>query len=162
MDPVTFPVEPGHVMLFARAVYDDNPVYRDPAYAQGTEVGGIIAPPTFTQVWQQYVPDYAWRPAVGQPWVGSGSEPSGRPAEPGVTTVLHAEQHYEYHRHVRPGDVLTMIVRDGARWEKQGRNGLLRFAEFVTEFRDGSGALVVTCRTVEVAMPPVEERDDGG
>jgi acyl dehydratase len=29
----SFPVESGHVLMFARAIGDDNPVYRDPEYA---------------------------------------------------------------------------------------------------------------------------------
>ena len=161
MDGLTFPVEAGHVMLFARAVYDDNPIYRDVGYAADSEVGAVIAPPTFTQVWQQFAPDYVWRPAIGEPWVGSGATPSGRAVDPGSSSVLHAEQHYEYHRHVRVGDVLTMSVREGARWEKTGRRGLLRFREFVTEFRDQSGDLVVTGRTVEVETgTPEEPRDE--
>lgn len=155
MDGLSFPVEPSHVMLFARAVYDDNPIYCDAGYAAGTDVGGVIAPPTFTQAWQQFAPDYPWRPAIGEPWVGSGATPSGRAVDQGSSSVLHAEQHYEYHRHVRVGDVLTMSVREGARWEKTGRRGRLEFREFLTEFRDQDGELVVTARTVEVetAMP---------
>src|SRR5579871_2823233 len=46
---ITFPVEAGHIMLFARAVGDTNPVYQDAEAAKQTEVGGIIAPPTFPQ-----------------------------------------------------------------------------------------------------------------
>jgi acyl dehydratase len=162
VDSVSFPVEAGHVMFFARAVYDDNPVYRDADHAARSEAGAILAPPTFTQVWQQFVPDYAWRPAIGKPWVGSGATPSGCERPAGSASVLHAEQHYEYHRHVRVGDVLTMTTRDGARWEKRGRRGLLRFREFVTEFRDQDGELVVTGRTVEVETASPEEAPDGG
>ncbi|MEE2662782.1 MAG: MaoC family dehydratase N-terminal domain-containing protein, partial [Myxococcota bacterium] len=44
-----FPVEAGHIELFARALDDPNPIYSDPAYAATTECGGVIAPPTFTQ-----------------------------------------------------------------------------------------------------------------
>ena len=34
---------------------------------------------------------------------------------------LHAEQHFEYHRHLRPGDVLRAETRPGKTWEKEGR-----------------------------------------
>lgn len=148
-DSVTFPVDPVHIMLFARAVNDDNPIYRDAAYAATTPVGEIIAPPTFTQALQQFIPRYPWRPVPGEPWVGSGSTPSGAPRESG--TVLHAEQHFEYHRAVRAHDVLTATTREGERWEKTSRNGgLLKFREVITEFRDAAGELVVTSRAVEV------------
>ena len=72
-----FPVEAGHILLFARAIGDPNPIYGDPDYATGTEVGGIIAPPTFMQASAQFDPDYPLRPKVGQSWFGSGREPSG-------------------------------------------------------------------------------------
>ena len=72
-----FPVEATHIMMFARSVGDDNPIYHDEDYAAGTEVGHIIAPPTFPQAVAQFDPDYRLRPKVGQPWFGSGAEPTG-------------------------------------------------------------------------------------
>ena len=36
-----FPVEAGHIMLFARAIGDPNPAYCDAGYAASTEVGTI-------------------------------------------------------------------------------------------------------------------------
>ena len=41
---------------------------------------GIIAPPTFVQPSAQFDPDYPLRPKLGQPWFGSGRNPTGRPA----------------------------------------------------------------------------------
>ena len=35
----TFPVEAGHIMMFARAVGDANKIYYDEAYAKTTESG---------------------------------------------------------------------------------------------------------------------------
>src|SRR5579884_1325558 len=103
-----FPVEAGHIMLFARSVGDPNPVYHDEEYARRSEVGGIIAPPTFVQASAQYDPDYPLRPKIGQPWFGSGREPTGAAPRSGGGgpggggggggTGLHAEQHYVYHR----------------------------------------------------------------
>jgi acyl dehydratase len=34
-----FPVEYGHIVMFARAVGDPNPVYHDEAHAASTEAG---------------------------------------------------------------------------------------------------------------------------
>ena len=67
-----FPVEAGHILMFARAIGDENPVYTDEEAARKTEAGGIIAPPTFVQASAQFDPDYFLRPKVGQPWFGSG------------------------------------------------------------------------------------------
>src|SRR5476651_177489 len=51
---ITFPVEASHIMMFARAVGDDNPVYHDAAAAKDTGAGGIIAPPSFAQAVAQF------------------------------------------------------------------------------------------------------------
>ena len=154
-----FPVEAGHIMMFARAIGDDNPIYYDEAYAKATEVGSIIAPPTFVQASAQFDPDYRLRPKIGEPWFGSGKEPTGVPQGSGGGTGLHAEQHYEYHRHPRPGDVLTVTSRPGQTWERQGRrSGKLVFTETITEYRDQHGELVVTARGVGVRTErPVEQ-----
>ena len=82
-ESLTFPVEAGHIMLFARAVGDPNPIYHDAEYAAGTEVGSIVAPPTFVQASAQWDPGYKLRPVIGEPWFGSGREPTGVQAPPG-------------------------------------------------------------------------------
>ena len=156
-----FPVEAGHILMFARSVGDPNPVYADEEYAKSVGVGGIIAPPTFVQASAQFDPDYFLRPKVGAPWFGSGKDPSGINRESGGGgggggTGLHAEQHYTYHRPLRAGDVLTATVRPGERWEKEGRRaGKLVFSETITEYRDQSGELVVTARGVGVRTEKV-------
>jgi hypothetical protein len=158
-----FPVEAGHILMFARAVGDPNPVYADADYAAGTEAGGIIAPPTFAQASAQFDPDYVLRPKIGEPWFGSGREATGVKREAssggqggggggsgGAGRGLHAEQHFEYHRHLRPGDVLSATTRAGDRWEREGRSGKLLFSETITEYRDQDGELVITARGVGV------------
>ena len=170
-----FPIEAGHIMLFARAIGDPNPIYYDPEQA--------IAPPTFVQASAQFDPDYGLRPKIGRPWFGSGRTPSGlqrpAPAEGGSSggggsgsgerrgggggggggTGLHAEQHYEYHRPLRAGDVLTSTTTPGKRWEKEGRRaGKLVFAESVTEYRNQEGELVVTARSVAVRTERAVQR----
>jgi hypothetical protein len=175
-----FPIEYGHVLMFARSIGDTNPIYADPDYAAGTEVGGIIAPPTFVQASAQFNPDYGLRPHPDRPWHGSGKEASGlmrqrteaaegessgggggggRPAGGGGGgSGLHAEQHYTYHRPLRVGDVLTSTTKPGETWEKEGRRaGKLVFSESITEYRDQDGELVVTARSVGVRTErPVE------
>jgi acyl dehydratase len=156
----TFPIEAGHIMMFARAIGDDNPVYRDPEAAKTTEGGGVVATPTFVQASAQFDPDYFLRPKIGQPWFGSGKNPTGivraeggggGRGGSGGGGGLHAEQHYEYHRPVRAGDVLSATSFPGKTWEKEGRrSGKLVFSESVTEYRDQTGELVVTARGVGV------------
>ena len=162
-----FPVEASHILMFARAVGDDNPVYADASYAAGTEPGGIIAPPTFMQASAQFDPEYFLRPKIGKPWFGSGKQASGLKARADGAdsgggenkAILHAEQHFEYHRHPQAGDVLIASVRAGKRWEKEGkRSGKLVFSETITEYRDQNGNLVVTATGVGVTTErPVDQ-----
>jgi hypothetical protein len=161
-----FPVEAGAIVLFARAVGETNPIYFDADYAAQTEVGGVIAPPTFVQSGAQFDPDYPLRPKPGQPWMGSGRNATGLAAAPGGGSGgggLHAEQEFTYHRHLRPGDVLTASGKPGSTWEKEGRSGKLVFSESITEYHDQHGELVITARSVGVRTErPVTEDPKAG
>ncbi len=159
-----FPVEAGHIMMFARSVGDDNQIYYDEDYAKSTECEAVVAPPTFVQASAQFDPDYFLRPKVGEPWFGSGGKPTGVVRESGGGGGgggggLHAEQRYVYHRHPRVGDVLTATTKPGNKWERQSRRaGTLKFSETVTEYRDQNGELVVTATGVGVQTErPVDQ-----
>jgi len=153
-----FPIEAGHIMMFARAIGDPNPIYVDADRA--------IAPPTFVQASAHFDPDYPLRPRIGEPWFGSGAQPTGVPPRSGSSgggggTGLHAEQHFVYHRAIRPGDVLRAETRIGETWEKHGRRaGKLVFSETITEFRAADGELVVTARSVGVRTERAVDPDE--
>lgn len=157
---ITFPVEASHIMMFARSIGDYSPVYHDAAAAAKTEAGGIVCPPTFPQAVAQFDPDYYLRIQPGKPWFGSGKTASGIEGKPSSSGGLHAEQHFEFKRPVRPGDVLTVTVHDGKTWEKESkRAGKLLFSERITEYRDQNGELVVIARSVGVKTErPVETK----
>jgi acyl dehydratase len=153
-----FPVEATHILMFARAIGDPNPAYSDPASAEAEAVGGVVAPPTFAMAGSQFDPDNPLRPKLGEPWFGSGREPTGEVREGGG--LLHAEQSFEYHQPLRPGMELTGSQRAGKSWEKESRRaGILRFAETITEYRDAAtGEPVVTVTLVGVRTEkPVEQ-----
>ena len=149
-----FPVEAGHIMMFARSIGDANEIYYDEEYAGTTEPGCTIAPPTFVQASAQFDPNYFLRPKIGEEWFGSAKGPTGiskRESGGGGGGGLHAEQHYVYHRQVKVGDVLSAATKPGKSWEKEGRRGgKLKFSESVTEYRDQDGDLVVTATSVGV------------
>jgi acyl dehydratase len=162
-----FPVEAGHIMMFARAIADPNPVYYSEEAAEAAGLPGIPAPPTFVQASAQFDEDYFLRPKVGQPWFGSGKNATSLPPKPegegggggGGGGGLHAEQHYEYHRPLIAGEVLTGTVKPGKTWAKEGRRGgTLQFSESIIEYRDQSGELVVTARGVGVRTGKVVEQ----
>jgi N-terminal half of MaoC dehydratase len=146
-----FPVEATHIMMFARAIGDLNPVFADPNSPEAAEFGGVIAPPTFTMAGAQFDPENPLIPRPGQPWFGSGREASGATRATG-SGRLHAEQHFEYHRPLLAGEVLTTVERDGATWEKQSsRGGALLFEEkFIDYVTVDTKELVVTARFVSV------------
>lgn len=151
MAKITFPVEASHIMMFARAVGDTNPVYYDAEAAKKSEAGRIVAPPSFAQSVAQFNPDYFLRPKPGQPWFGSGKTATGLTEKASSSGGLHAEQHFEFHRHISPGDVLTVETKPGKTWEKESkRAGILKFRESVTEYRDQNGNLVITATSVGV------------
>jgi N-terminal half of MaoC dehydratase len=143
-----FPVERGHVMMFARAIGDHNPAY----FAEE----GAIAPPTFVIADMHFDPDSRLRPHPDRPWPGSGRNPTSRPAGNGdgggrAGMGLHAEESFEIRRPVRVGEVLTKTTRPGKTWEREGRRGgKLRFSETLHEYRDSDGELVVIARQVGV------------
>jgi hypothetical protein len=98
---------------------------------------------------------------IGEPWFGSGKEPTGvkRESSGGGGGGLHAEQHYEYHRHLRPGDVLHSVNKPGESWERESkRAGKLKFSESITEYYDQNDELVITARSVGVQTErPVDQ-----
>ncbi len=147
--PIIFPVEATQIMLFARAIGDETAAFNDIA-----DPAAMVAPPTFVEVLQHFIPDYHVRPKPGQPWFGSGATPTGVPARQTGTTTMHAEQHFEYHRPVRPGDTLVAASRPGKVWAKSGRSGDMHFSELITDFCDVQGRLVVTSIQVEVVITP--------
>ena len=153
-----FPVEATHIMMFARAIGDENPVYLDPASAEAQAAGGVVAPPTFPMASMQFDTENVLRPSPGQPWFGSGREATG--AAPVGAGGLHAEQSFTFHRPLRPGMVLRATRRDGETWTKESRRGgLLSFSEMFTDFHDLDGALVVTSRMVGVVTEIVPTRE---
>jgi|TARA_B100001750_G_scaffold124188_1_gene98603 hypothetical protein len=153
-----FLIEASHIMMFARSIGDDNPVYHDEEYKSESGCEGIIAPPTFAQSSAQFDPDYFLRPKTGgEGWFGSGKEPTGlKPSGSGgsgggAAAGLHAEQHFEYHLPLKAGDVLSATTKPGNSWEKESkRAGKLKFSESVTEYRNQDGDLVITATGVGV------------
>lgn len=146
MTKITFPVEATHIKMFAASLFDENPVYQ-----AGSPQLGVVAPPTFPQAVAQFDPEYFLRPKPGEPWFGSAKGASGVEGKASSSGGLHAEQHFEYHRNLVAGDVLTVETMPGKTWEKESkRAGKLMFSERITEYRDQKGELVITARSVGV------------
>jgi acyl dehydratase len=151
--PVRVRVERTPVGLFARAVTDRNPVYRDQRAASAAGFAAIPCPPTFTFAMTH---GGAW--ADLQPEGGSGSffDSDSVLAElgGGGGLYLHGEQEFVYHRQPVVGDELEGRMRMADRYDKQGGRGVMEFTVIETEWRDvTTGEPVVTERTISIHLP---------
>jgi hypothetical protein len=151
-EKIIFPVEATHIMMFRRSIGD----YSVP----DTGLEDAAAPPTFPRAVAQFDPNYFLRMKPGEAWFGSGKNPSGVDGKPGSSGGLHAEQHFEFVRPIKPGDVLTVTQKPGKTWEKESkRAGKLLFEEAIMEYRDPAGELVCTSRSVRVTTErPVDQK----
>lgn len=125
MAPFPVEVEKGAIRLFADAIGDPNPLYRDEAAARQRGLPGLLAPPTFPA---------SFRPPTRQPWL--------LPLEEG--RILAGEQRFSYTRPVVAGDVLTCTFRLAEVTEKEGRSGTLEFIRQELKAVDPEGRPVVT------------------
>ena len=137
-------IERGPVSFFAKAVLDDNPVYRDPKAATDAGFDGIPAPPTFTFAMQHMgafgelqPPD----PTGGtNPMHSVMGELYGKGA-----LILHGEQEFEYHRPLVVGDVLSGKGTIVDVYEKDTESATMTFIVIETVWRDdATGDPVVT------------------
>jgi len=138
-------VERGHLALFADAVKDPDPVYRDPRAAADAGLPGIPAPPTYPFVMGNF---------GAYPELQPDDAPTGNPmgavlgplmAKGGL--ILHGEQEFTYHRPVYAGDVLegTGMVVDA--YQKESKGKTMTFVVVETAWSEqATGAPVCTSR----------------
>jgi acyl dehydratase len=107
---ITVDVERGRVAMFARAIGESDPVYFDLDTARAAGHPDLLAPPTLVFGLEL-----------------ERSDTMGVLAAHGVdlSTVLHAEQRFTYHRDVHAGDTLTLQAEFTDYYSK--RNGALEF-----------------------------------
>jgi acyl dehydratase len=138
-------VERGQLGLFAQAVKDESPVYRDLRAAEAAGLPGIPAPPTYPFVMGNF---------GAFPELQTDEGPAGNPmievlgplmASGGL--ILHGEQEFTYRRPVVAGDVLVGrgTVADAYRKESRGRT--MTFVVVETEWSErDTGEPVCTSR----------------
>lgn len=156
---IRFPVEAGAIAAFARAIGDQDPRWYDEDSPAARQHGGICAPPTFSASVAHYDPDWPYRPNPDIEWHGSGAT-DGSPAPASRNsdgTSLHAEQHYDFVRPLRAGDILQVRRELGKSWQKEStRAGLMTFEEEITRFDDADGTpVLVSTRVIVVTSRPV-------
>jgi hypothetical protein len=136
MGTCTFRVEAGHVLVFARAVGDED-------LADGLPTPGTVVPATFPSAAAQFDPTHMRGLRASGALADTTSRIGG--------SVLHAEQDFEYFEPVRVGDELTVTEYENATWRKHSRRaGDLIFREIRKDYRDAEGELVLRSRMVLV------------
>jgi acyl dehydratase len=120
-------IEVGKIREFAKAVKDDNAVYRGDT---------AVAPPTFLMTIAHWIGD------LGQ---------TRSAVKLDYRRLLHGEQEFEYVRPIRAGDVLTFRSRTKDVFEKQGkRGGKMLFIIGETEYRNQRGEVVAYTRNTAI------------
>lgn len=147
---VSYPVSESDIRRWAIAVYyPDEPPARfiDPAVAQKTHYGGIVAPDEFNA--------FAWLAAEETRAGESGGEMNDpRRTEiglgitpPDVHFMLNGGMEVEYGKPIRPGDVLTSTVRLAGYRERAGRLGLMLFTVSADTWTNQRGDVVRQTRS---------------
>lgn len=117
---------------YALGIGDSNPLFLDPAYAEATSFGSLVAPPTFP---------YAIFSTI---------------VMPGLLGVqaIYGQARWTYQRRIMRGDAVTASARVIDMIEKQGRRGGKFYVQVgEAEYRNQNGQLVATCITNGVRVP---------
>lgn len=141
--PQTVVIERGPAANFARAVKDENPVYRDPRAAAEAGFDALPVAPTYSFAWHHWGVFPELQPAgadASHPMIEAMAELLG---DGGL--ILHGGQEFVYHRQPVVGDVLTARGSVKDVYEKTSSSGrTMTFIITETEWRDADDQPVAT------------------
>ncbi len=129
--PEVMEVEKGHVIAFAKAIDDPNPLWNDEAQARQSHLGGMVAPPTFlraarTQRLEDLPPDFPY------------------------TRLLDGGSEWEYFEAVRPGDRITAVNRIADIFSRAGSLGPMIFVVSETTYTNQFGRVAATQKNTSI------------
>ncbi len=139
-EPVWNVVERDAVRLFAGAIADPSPLYRDEEAAGRSHYGRLLAPPTFPRTF-----DYGRIEGLELP-------PAG---------LIHGEFRISYRRPLLVGDELLCHLTLKDSYDKRGRRGLLGFLLFERTGEDQEGNLIFTTNDTVVVTVAVRAGIEG-
>jgi len=147
-DPVNRPM----IHHWCDAIGDLNPIYVDEALAEQSRHGGIVAPPTMLQAWG--MPGLVGRgPSLPEerrakpPSSDSGPNPMQVLQDAGYTSVVATDCEQDYHRYLRPGDVLRVSGElESVSGEKKTGLGVGYFVTNKSTYTDQNGEVVAEMR----------------
>lgn len=138
-------VERGQLALFAQAVKDASPIYRDPRAAAEAGLPGIPAPPTYPGV----MGNFGVYPEL-QTADAPAANPMGEVLGPLMANgglILHGEQEFNYYRPVLAGDVLVGEGKVVDAYQKESKGKTMTFVVVETAWSDqATGEPVCTSR----------------
>ena len=140
-------VERGQLTLFASAVKDESPIYRDPRAAADAGLPGIPAPPTYPFV----MGNFGVFPEIqGEGALAATDNPMAEVLGPLMTKggiILHGEQEFTYRRPVLAGDVLVGDGKVVDAYQKESKGKTMTFIVVETAWSEQStGEPVCTSR----------------
>ena len=124
-EPRVYEIEQGMIRRYVQAIDDPNPLWQDEEYANKSQYGGIIAPPTFVlaigfeQIQQQMSQSIPYQ------------------------TVLHGSSDLECYQPIRPGDVVTVTTKITNIRQRQGK---MVFMTYEITYKNQRQELVAKCR----------------
>jgi acyl dehydratase len=120
--PRKYLIEGEMIRRFARAVGDDNPLWRE----------GNIAPPAFTLSigFEQFVDDLMKLTPFN--------------------TVLMGSTEIESYRPVKRGDTITVVFKISNLRERKGQMGQMAFMTFESSYKNQAGELAAKCRQMVI------------
>jgi acyl dehydratase len=131
-------VQRGPLEFFARALFDDNPVYHDVDRARAAGFANVPAPPTFSLAMAHMGAAAEEQP--GDPVArGNSLEELMDELVSAGGLILHGEQEFEYHRPIVVGDVLVGEVRIADVYERESKGAVMTFIVMETVWRDEAG-----------------------
>ncbi|MBB3662193.1 MULTISPECIES: FAS1-like dehydratase domain-containing protein [Prauserella salsuginis group] len=114
----TYEVGRAKIAEFARAIGDDNPLYRDVEAAKGAGYADVIAPPTFLTI----INIRAINAVVEDPELGLDYD-----------RMVHGDQRFVHHRPARAGDRLQVTVHIDDIFVRAGNDFLSVHADVATD-----------------------------
>lgn len=133
-EPVLNVVRRDAVYLFAEAIADPSPLYRDEEAAKGSRYGRIPAPPTFPRTF-----DYGKLEGLELPLAG----------------LIHGEFRISYERPLLVGDEVLCRLTLQDSYDKRGRRGLLGLLLFERTGESPDGGRIFTTNDTVVVTESV-------
>jgi hypothetical protein len=137
VDIVSFDVERGKIEELARATFAENDVHTDRELATARGHAGLLATPTYVVVSLHHRDQAAWVARLGLD----------------IERVVVGAVRWTYRRPLVEGDRVVGVRRVTRDETKTGQQGTLRLLRLETDFRDATGAVVVTQHDSVIERP---------